>query len=281
VDHRQFDNLARSLATLTATSSRRAFARKLAAFSLAAAFGSRIRLEEAEAKSCQAKCNKKKTKKQKAQCKKKCNENPIGPEPNLIKDPPPPPPPPPETESCVAGTICRNASCTGSVARSETRCDSSGSCPLSTEQSCGLFQCNADGTACRGTCGNDDHCVNGYWCNGGECQPKQPKGTACSAATPNQCRSGFCVDRVCCDSACVAPENTIRSCSTGTCDFACIEGFANCDNDLSNGCESDLSSNATCGNCGTRCPIGRCGPSRNPGFWTCLNGECVCEIPEL
>ena len=271
MDHRQFDNLARSLATLTRTSSRRAVARKLATFSLAAAFGSRIRLEEAEAHNALKAC-KKKSGKQKKKCIKKAKAH------NATHTVPPPPP------GCGAGTICRNASCTGSVARSEARCDSSGSCPPSTEESCGLFKCSAGGNACRDTCGSDDHCVNGNWCNGGVCQPKQPNGAVCSATAPNQCRSGFCVDGVCCDSACVAPSNNnmFRSCSSGTCAFICVEGFDNCDNDLSNGCESDLSSNETCGSCGASCPTRICGTPRGGfGTYICQNGQCVCDIPEV
>ena len=332
MDHRQFDNLARSVATLTRTSSRRAVARKLATFSLAAALGSRIRLEEAEAHNALTAC-KKKSGKQKRKCIKKAkahNATHRVPPPILIVDPPPP-----EDKSCTngatacggacvdtkndpnhcggcgqrcleqapatcgttgqcvagscqryeAGTICRNASCTGSIARSEARCDSSGSCPPSIEESCGLFKCNASGNACRDTCGSDDHCVNGNWCNGGVCQPKHGIGAVCSATTPNQCRSGFCVDGVCCDSACVAPDNAIRSCSSGTCAFACIEGYGDCNNDLdkdpSNGCESDLSTNENCGACGARCRPGPCGRPGLGGSWNCLNGQCVCDIPEL
>jgi hypothetical protein len=62
VDYRHFENLTRSLTTLTATPSRRAVARLLAAFSLAGALGTRIRLEDAAAKKKPRK-NKKKKKK--------------------------------------------------------------------------------------------------------------------------------------------------------------------------------------------------------------------------
>ena len=72
MDGSSFDNLAR----LAAMSAARRGVLKSGLAVVLAGLGATTLLsaEEAEAKSCKAKCNKKKTKKQKAQCKKKCDQ---------------------------------------------------------------------------------------------------------------------------------------------------------------------------------------------------------------
>lgn len=67
----------------------------------------------------------------------------------------------------------------------------------------------------------------------------------------------------------------------GTCSLACDPGWGNCDGDVSTGCETDLNTNENCGACGNSCPTIRCGTSRNPGSYECVNGTCQCVIPEI
>ncbi len=60
--------------------------------------------------------------------------------------------------------------------------------------------------------------------------------------------------------------NAATSCNNGVCALgACTIGFANCDGDGSNGCETNLNTAPlNCGMCGTRCP----------GGFVCTNGSC-------
>jgi hypothetical protein len=130
--------------------------------------------------------------------------------------------------------------------------------------------CDPATASCRRPCSQDSECGSDRWCNGGRCQFTQGNGTACSAATPQQCISGFCVDGVCCDSACDAPPHTTRSCTTGNCVVSCSPGFANCDGNMNNGCEADLTSDQHCGQCGNDCATRTCGPG--------LHGECRLDV---
>jgi len=64
-------------------------------------------------------------------------------------------------------------------------------------------------------------------------------------------------------------------------DFACVQGmcrtircragYADCDRVPANGCETDLSTAANCGSCGTRCRSGR----------SCLSGRCECRVGDV
>src|SRR5690606_3390397 len=68
-----------------------------------------------------------------------------------------------------------------------------------------------------------------------------------------------------CGNVCIYP-NAMSQCNSGTCIFlGCVPGFANCDGNLSNGCEVNLQTNNNhCGNCNVVCPPGT----------TCVNGVC-------
>jgi hypothetical protein len=71
-----------------------------------------------------------------------------------------------------------------------------------------------------------------------------------------------------CGRVCPTPPNTLPSCMSGSCAFQCMPGFANCDANLSNGCETDIANSAeNCGRCGMRCSSG-------PGSGTCVRGMC-------
>lgn len=57
-----------------------------------------------------------------------------------------------------------------------------------------------------------------------------------------------------CDLVCPAdPTNATSICVAGRCDFRCVTGFRNCNRDEVDGCEADLSSPETCGDCDVAC----------------------------
>ncbi len=86
-------------------------------------------------------------------------------------------------------------------------------------------------------------------------------GAFCSLNTsPNSCGASC--------TPCPTVANAESTCDGARCGFRCREGHADCDNDPTNGCESDLTSTATCGSCGRRCPSG------GNGTYTCVSGAC-------
>jgi hypothetical protein len=134
-----------------------------------------------------------------------------------------------------------------------------------------------DGTCCSGIC-----CATSHWCDPrsgtGICTLKQANGTACRPVTDDdetseQCASGYCVTGFCCNNACPFINANSKTCAGGTCILTCNAGWGNCDNDTSNGCETDLQWNADhCGGCDSPCE-GSCGGT---GHFECQGDECLC-----
>ncbi|MFT3774784.1 MAG: kelch repeat-containing protein [Minicystis sp.] len=168
--------------------------------------------------------------------------------------------------NCVDG-VCCNSACGGGVTTDCQACSTAagasqnGTCGAIYTGTCAL----ASGAACTASsqCGSG-FCVDGVCCNsacgGGvttDCQAcsvatgasqdgtcttlttgscgLSPNGAACSAS--NQCSSGFCVDGVCCNTACGGGANDCQACSvaagasqdgtctaltTGSCGTTCL-----------------------------------------------------------
>lgn len=75
-----------------------------------------------------------------------------------------------------------------------------------------------------------------------------------------------------------AGPNQVRSCKKGVCDFECVPGFADCNGNAADGCETNLNSHpANCGACGNRCDIGAGQPCVEG---TCLMKACDGEDPQ-
>lgn len=129
-----------------------------------------------------------------------------------------------------------------------------------------------------GSCGNA--CGPGQACEGGRCLC--PSGTTrCGdecvdiKSDPGHC--GFCYSR-CPGPSRARPGRPVTggpSCEDGVCKYVCKPGYADCDGQVSNGCEVDLSTDqANCGACGTACRAGEGQP--------CVGGKCLtkaCEPP--
>ena len=67
---------------------------------------------------------------------------------------------------------------------------------------------------------------------------------------------------------CPPRPGATATCSAGACAYTCAAGYADCDDNPANGCES-LSSGAHCGACGTYCPAG------SGAVATCVAGACA------
>jgi len=118
------------------------------------------------------------------------------------------------SEQWSAGTQCMPPSCTGSTLTSAGTCDGSGLCKAGTNSMCDPFKCGTT-SACGVVCATNADCVSPNTCMSGSCG-KKPPGSTCSAGA--ECVSTFCVQGVCCNSACTG---TCKSCtvtgSVGTC----------------------------------------------------------------
>ncbi len=138
---------------------------------------------------------------------------------------------------------------------------------------------NTTVTSC-GTCGNTCNLPNSAEaCNNGACAI----GTCdagfgnCDNQTANGCEInlgtnvGNCGT---CGNACNL-ANASQACSGGACAIgSCDAGFGNCDNQVANGCETNLDTTVTsCGTCGNACSFANAGASCSSG--TCALGTCA------
>jgi len=143
------------------------------------------------------------------------------------------------------------ANCSGGVA---TGCATDLQTDVNNCGNCGAA-CSpvANGTrACdAATCGIGA-CDTGY----GDCDGLLGDGCEAPLATDvNDCGS--------CGHVCPTPANGVAGCAAGSCTLAsCDAGFANCDGNAANGCETSTSSDpANCGGCGVLCGSGQCANS--------------------
>lgn len=77
-----------------------------------------------------------------------------------------------------------------------------------------------------------------------------------------------------CDNVCPAAPNASPSCTDSSCGTVCNEGFDDCDGDIANGCEVELSTDIeNCGTCGMVCEGG--GGGMETGDPSCAEGACA------
>ena len=155
----------------------------------------------------------------------------------------------------------------------------------------GYFLC---GQACVDTMTDSSNCAS---C-GVHCKPNE----ACSEG---QCKQPCADGQISCGSTCVDPKTDAENCgacgtvcaslphaATGSCTAGvcgvsqCPSGYADCDKNSVDGCESDsMTDAANCGACGQTCPaalnakptctMGTCAVTCAPGFTSCAGSSCV------
>jgi hypothetical protein len=105
-------------------------------------------------------------------------------------------------EACAYPTVpCREPTCDDAIATLPADCDGLGACPEAQTVACEPFLCGA--TSCLEVCSSDDDCASDHLCATEVCLPKLDDGAECSGDP--ECRSGHCVDGVCCDGVCDGP----------------------------------------------------------------------------
>ncbi|MCC6213656.1 MAG: hypothetical protein IT376_02220 [Polyangiaceae bacterium] len=145
----------------------------------------------------------------------------------------------------TAGTVCLAPSCAGQDAQNEARtCNGAGTCVDNGSTPCPSgFACV--GVACVTTCANDGECATTHYCDTGtgQCVLDDPPGTPCSA--PDHCATGYCVDGVCCATACDTACNSCNAGLTGGTNGACApiladtDPLGDCPEDVVSSCQRD------------------------------------------
>jgi hypothetical protein len=104
-------------------------------------------------------------------------------------------------QQAEAGAPCGAATCdpTTNLFTPAPSCDGIGVCKPAVAINCTPSRCNAARTSCSAMCTTNDDCVPPSVCTLGSCG-RGPEGRGCTSG--DQCKSGLCVDHVCCDSAC-------------------------------------------------------------------------------
>ena len=164
------------------------------------------------------------------------------------------------TNGCETDLRASNSNCgVCGTACSGTQICSSGACTCPA----GLRDCGSG--RCAACCGDTD-CSDGDSCTVDSCVSGTCQRTGCSAGTV--CCGGLACQS-CCSNADCAGAGGNRGCSgTGTC-TVCLPGFADCDGNTGNGCETATSNSITnCGACGTAC-------SYTNAAAQCVGGVCA------
>jgi hypothetical protein len=199
--------------------------------------------------------------------------------------------------SCVAGAcrdVCGGGStlCTGACVNTLTDANNCGFCSNVCAQGIpcvsGTCGCPNSQAECNGTCTNTAVDTNNCGSCGNECNSgPNGTGTCLSGSCQIVCNAGFkncdgnpsngCETNVssdpnncgACGNQCNAQHGT-PACVSGLCAIvACNSGFKDCDGNPSNGCETNVNSDANnCGSCGNECFT----PNGTPA---CANGSCA------
>ncbi|WP_437954852.1 hypothetical protein WME76_25190 [Sorangium sp. So ce119] len=166
------------------------------------------------------------------------------------------------TTGCIDG-ICTVSSCTNSHAD----CDGNATNGCETNLLTDVDSCGACGTSCL-----KEHTE--AFCNGGNCNiiGCAPDHADCDLDPLTGCEADLLASAAHCGGCNIACDfaHASGTCAAGECEFgACDAGYADCDGDLTNGCEANLGASLDhCGACGTVCSY--------PGAAeACLAGVCV------
>ena len=132
-------------------------------------------------------------------------------------------------------------------------------------------------------------------CESGMCVAMCATGYAdCDGTPTNGCEANISSEELTCGSCMTMCTNAngTASCGTGLCMPTCNSGFADCDADPVNGCETSTTTVTHCGACGTMCtnangttacPSGTCTPTCMTGYDDCdsdPNNGCETKIDD-
>jgi hypothetical protein len=169
-----------------------------------------------------------------------------------------------------ASATCSTGTCLmGACALGFADCDKDPTTGCETDARADLANCGGCGVKCAPANATGQ-------CNAGKCELLLCKagfgncnasaGDGCEVDLQNDPKNCATCGHVCPGSG--AP-NATASCTSGACGVACAGGFDSCDGNWTNGCETDLRTNANCGKCGNVCGAGT----------SCVAGVCKLGTP--
>jgi hypothetical protein len=187
----------------------------------------------------------------------------------------------------VSTNNCSGSSCNPSCTTGYGNCDADGYNGCETDTTTSRLHCGGCGQEC--SIATSAH-VTSNTCSSGDCNPACMAGYAnCDDTGHNGCEANTATSRLHCGgcgqecSIAASAHVTSNNCSGSKCSPQCTNGYANCDGDAYDGCETDTNtSRLSCGGCGQVCSIasgahvssnncsnGTCSPVCNSGFGNC------------
>lgn len=171
--------------------------------------------------------------------------------------------PPPDASSSSSGSAIAIGDAAiapeeGRCARGEKACGAACVATTDPEVGCGSSLCTPCETPNAVAACTDGMC-SVFVClpEWGDCNGLPVDGCETNLYSPVHCGA--------CDRKCPKLPNAKAVCIVGACTSECSPGFADCNREESDGCETSLLIDRNhCGACGRRCPLGRC-----------VLGECV------
>ncbi|MBI2390827.1 MAG: hypothetical protein HYV09_14650 [Deltaproteobacteria bacterium] len=186
------------------------------------------------------------------------------------------------TGFCVDGFCCDRA-CLGQCEACDVK---AGQCstefagpPHGTRASCAPYLCQYG--SCGTKCASDGECASGNFCqtSTGLCFPTKVNGAACTGK--NECKSGFCADGRCCNTACTG--KTCEACDVGGSEGSCVDvasgaphgarscsPFSSC---VSGACATTCGADSDCV-AGRYCAGGACLAKKSNGAACTAENEC-------
>lgn len=165
----------------------------------------------------------------------------------------------------VSGSTCEVSGCVVQCQNGRGNCDNDASNGCETELNAAT-SCGSCGTDCTklanvGSSKCAENACSQIECKAGFADCNGIAADGCERALDTASDCGAC-DKPCARAHAQA-DCSDQTCKTGKCD----DGFADCDADPSNGCETSLNDDAHCGGCNTVCASGM----------SCVNGACGCS----
>jgi hypothetical protein len=173
-------------------------------------------------------------------------------------------------KACVGDESCKNGVCGLYCPKGKADCnnDPNDGCetPLYTNTDCAFC-----GDACA-LPNSQSSCDMMGVCNLGQCNTGWAN---CDMIAANGCETNTQTDaNNCsgCGNICPSGPHSTPVCQAGGCKIVCDPGYADCDNNPTNGCEVQITVDANnCGMCGTVCNT----PNATPA---CVNGSCTIAV---
>ncbi|HEY0710716.1 MAG TPA: hypothetical protein VGG33_28185 [Polyangia bacterium] len=159
-------------------------------------------------------------------------------------------------ELAMTGKTCGDSACTGTQFTAVPRCNGTGKCIASAPVTCANnFACK--NRVCTTACAVASDCAPGFDCDltDGKCKVLLASGATCNPSLAGKdCKSGRCIDGVCCDTACGGSCTACSQAKTGQRNGLCAPVRAGTDPDEE--CATDAPN--TCGKTGVCDGQGAC-----------------------